>query len=64
MTYGLSPRLFVENGPAIRAAEAHSRSSSDAYRAWLRLDADRRIVLVDTALRSAANDCGRLPIAL
>jgi hypothetical protein len=65
MTYGLSPRLFVENGPAIRAAEARARSSSDAYRAWSGLDADGRLAVVETALRPVANDqCDRLPIAL
>jgi hypothetical protein len=66
MTYGLSPRLFVENGPAIRAAEAHLRSSSDTFRAWTGLDADRRLALVDKALGRPANDHGPddLPIAL
>ena len=29
MAYGLNPRLFVENGPAILAAKAHARGSSD-----------------------------------
>ena len=61
MTYGLSPRLFVENGPAIRAAEARARSSS---RAWSGLDADHRIVLIESALRPADNDIDRLPVAL
>jgi hypothetical protein len=56
MIYGLSPRLFVENGPAVRAAEAHSRSSSDAFRAWRTLDSDRRLALVEQALRPAANE--------
>ena len=66
MTYGLSPRLFIENGPAIRAAEVHSRSSSDAFRAWVGLDANRRLALIEQALRTPANDHGPddLPIAL
>lgn len=64
MAYGLNPRLFVENGPAIQAAAAHARRSSDAYRAWAGLDADRRLALVETALRPVANDIGKLPIAL
>ncbi len=64
MTYGLNPRLFLENGPAIQAAEAHARSSTDAYRAWAGLDADRRLKLVENALKSAANDSAELPIAL
>ena len=51
MTYGLNPRLFLENGPAIQAAAAHARSSSDAYRAWVGLDAEHRLELVEQALR-------------
>jgi hypothetical protein len=65
MTYGLNARLFVENGPAIRAAEARSgRHSSDAYRAWGAFDADRRLELIEQLLRPAANDERGLPIAL
>ena len=66
MAYGLNTRLFIENGPAIRAAEAHSRSSSDSFRAWQKLDPERRLSLVDRALRPAANDqlIDGLPIAL
>ena len=63
MTYGLNPRLFLENGPAIQAAAAHARSSSDAYRAWAGLDAEHRLELVEQALRPA-NDSAALPIAL
>jgi hypothetical protein len=64
VTYGLNPRLFLENGPAIQAAAAHARSSSDAYRAWAGLDAEHRLELVELALRPAANDSTHLPIAL
>ena len=64
VTYGLNPRLFLENGPAIQAATAHARSSSDAYRAWAGLDAEHRLELVEQALRPAANDSAHLPIAL
>jgi len=64
MAYGLNPSLFIENGPAIQAAAAHARSSSDAYRAWAGLDAERRLDLIEKALRNAANDRGALPIAL
>ena len=64
MTYGLNPRLFLENGPAIQAAAAHSRSSSDAYRAWAGLDAEHRLELVEKALHPAANDSDALLIAL
>ncbi len=64
MAYGLDPRLFLENGPANQAAAAHARSSSDAYRAWSRLNSERRFALVEKALRPAANDSAGLPIAL
>lgn len=64
MAYGLDPRLFLENGPAIHAAAAHARSSSDSYRAWAGLDAEHRFELIEKALRDAANDSVRLPIAL
>jgi hypothetical protein len=56
MTYGLSPALFVENGPAIHAAGAHARSSSDGFRAWRSLDPRSRLKLIDRALTEAAND--------
>lgn len=64
MAYGLDPRLFLENGPANQAALVHARSSSDAYRAWSRLNSERRFALVERALRPAANDSAGLPIAL
>lgn len=66
MAYGLNARLFIENGPAIRAAEAHARSSSTAFRAWGGLDADKRLALIEKALRNAANDDGSdgFPVAL
>lgn len=66
MAYGLNPRLFIENGPAIRAAQAHALSSSDAFRAWGGLDADKRLALIEKALHTAANDDGGddFPIAL
>ena len=64
MAYGLNPRLFIENGPAVRAAEAHARSSSAAFRAWRRLDAEKRLALVEKALRAPANDLHEYPIAL
>ncbi|HEY1143904.1 MAG TPA: hypothetical protein VGE68_07715 [Sphingomicrobium sp.] len=64
MAYGFNPRLFVENGPAVRAAEAHASRSSDAFRAWGGLDSDKRLALIENALRRPANDEGDLPLAL
>ena len=65
MAYGLNPRLFLENGPAILAAEARASRSSDAFRAWRSLDADKRLSLIAKALRQPANDDeADLPVAL
>jgi hypothetical protein len=64
MAYGLNRRLFLENGPTLQAAAAHARSSSDAFRAWASLDAERRLALIEKTLRQAANDSNALPIAL
>jgi hypothetical protein len=65
MAYGLNPRLFIENGPANQAAGALAHSSSNAFRAWKGFDQERRFALVETALRTPANDdCDGFPIAL
>jgi hypothetical protein len=65
MAYGFNPRLFVENGPAIQADEALARSSSIPFHAWKGFDRDRRLALVEQAMRSPANDdCDGYPIAL
>lgn len=65
MAYGFNPRLFVENGAAIRAQEALVRSSSIPFRAWKSFDRERRLAAVEQALRVPANDdCDGLPIAL
>ena len=63
MTYGLDRRLFIENGPAVLAAEARLHNSSSAHRAWGLLGPDHRFAAVERALRPA-NDCDCLPIAL
>lgn len=63
MTYGLSPALFVENGPAVTAASIRARRGS----LWAGLDPDRRIALIDSALRPhPANDDrpDEFPVAL
>lgn len=66
MAYGLSPRLFIENGPALEAARARKIRSTDGFRAWRKLHPNRRFELVDKALKAAANDDGidGYPIAL
>ena len=57
MTYGLSPQLFVENGPAVQAARSvAARRPSSGFLAWRNLDAERRLALIEDALAGAAND--------
>lgn len=61
MAYDLNERLFVENGPAVRAARTLARRRS----IWRALDPQHRLALVDGALGRAANDnAGGLPVAL
>ena len=64
MAYGLNPRLFVENGPAVTAAELQSPRSSMVYRAWRRLPAERRLALVEKALKPANDVIDGYPLAL
>ena len=65
MTYGLDPGLFIENGPAIRAASAAAARSSARFRNWKALDAERRLKAVDQALKAPANDLiDTYPLAL
>ena len=62
MAYGLSPRVFIEDGPAVRVAEANARRST--ARAWRALDEARRLQLIERAL-APANDCfNTYPLAL
>ena len=65
MAYGLDHRLFVENGPAVTAAEAHGARSSAIYRAWRELSPQRRLDIVERALKPANDDTvDGYPIAL
>ncbi len=67
MAYGLNADLFIENGPAIHAARsADARRSSTTYLGWRMLDEDRRLALVEKALKTPANDEGPddYPVAL
>lgn len=64
MTYGLNPRLFIENGPAVTAAELRTPRSSLVYRGWRGLDPDRRLAIVENALRPANDVIDGYPLAL
>lgn len=65
MAYGLNPRLFIEDGPTVEAQRAQRLRSTDSFRAWRKLNVDRRFELVEGALKAPANDLlDRFPIAL
>ena len=62
MTYGLGTRVLIENGPqapAIRAQASHSTE-----RSWRALDEERRIALIEQALRPANDLIDAYPLAL
>ena len=55
MAYGLSTRLFVENGPELTARQAQQRTSAAAHQlVWEKLSRDRRLQAVEHALHHAA----------
>ena len=62
MTYGLSTRVFIENGPAVQAIEAQSLRST--ARSWRALDENRRLALVERAMRPANDIIDAYPLAL
>jgi hypothetical protein len=62
MTYGLSTRVFIEDGPATQAIQAQAFHST--ARSWRALDEDRRIALIELALNPANDLIDDLPIAL
>ena len=64
MAYGLNPRLFVENGPAVTVAELRTPRSSLVYRGWRGLPPERRLALVETALTPANDVIDGFPLAL
>ena len=62
MTFGLSTRLFIENGPVAQSEIVAAGRS--AARSWRILDADRRLAIVEHALEPANDRIDRFPIAL
>ncbi|HET9810551.1 MAG TPA: hypothetical protein VFP53_02500 [Sphingomicrobium sp.] len=65
MTYGLSPTLFVEDGPAVHAVANAAERRSDRFRAWRNLDSTHRLELIERAMNAPANDLlDAYPIAL
>ena len=62
MTYGHSPRAFIEDGPFEQVAKADSLRST--ARSWRALDEAHRLALIERAL-FPANDCiDSFPFAL
>ncbi len=64
MAYGLNPRLYVENGPAVMASESRPSRSSTVYRAWGDLSRECRLAVVEQALHPANDIFDEYPVAL
>jgi len=65
MTYALDRGLFIEDGPAIQAANAAAARPTARLLGWKRLDASRRLQVIERALKSPANDfIDAYPVAL
>jgi hypothetical protein len=62
MSYGLNTHAFVENGPAVMAEQM--RASRTTSRAWRVLDEDRRLALVERAMKPANDLIDAYPLAL
>jgi len=62
MTYGLSTRAFIEDGPAVQVAQANALHST--ARSWRALDEACRLQLVEQALKAANDRIDAYPLAL
>jgi len=62
MTYGLSTRAFIEDGPAVQVINA--MASRSTARSWNALDPDLRLALVERALKPANDIIDGYPLAL
>jgi len=62
MTYGLSTRAFVEDGPVEQVAKLESSRST--ARSWRVLNEARRLELIEQALLAANDRIDGYPIAL
>ena len=62
MTYGLSTRAFIEDGPVEQVAKAEALRST--ARSWRALDEACRLELVEQALRAANDRIDAFPLAL
>lgn len=65
MAYALDRGLFLENGPAIQAADANAARRPLRSRSWRMLDPERKLEAIERAMKAPANDLiDRYPIAL
>ena len=62
MAYGLSTRVFIEDGPAEQVAKAEAVRST--ARSWRVLSDASRLEIVEQALRAANDRIDGYPIAL
>jgi len=62
MTYGLSPRAFVEDGPEVQAMKV--RSIRSTARSWHALDGESRLAAIERALKPANDLIDAYPMAL
>ena len=62
MTYGLSPRAFIEDGPAVQVARANELRST--ARSWRALDEAHRLEMIELALKAANDRIDQFPLAL
>jgi len=62
MTYGLSTRAFIEDGPVEQVARAEAIRST--ARSWHALSEASRLEVIEQALRAANDRIDEYPIAL
>ena len=62
MTYGLSTRAFIEDGPVEQVAKTEAGRST--ARSWRALNAASRLEAIEHALRAANDRIDGYPIAL
>ena len=62
MTYGLSTRAFIEDGPVEQLARTQVASAT--ARSWRALSAASRLEVIEQALRAANDRIDGYPIAL
>ena len=62
MAYGLSTRVFIEDGPVEQVAKAQAARTT--ARSWRMLSDARRLALVEQVVRAANDRIDGYPIAL